>query len=113
MKIAVICSLDYSKQKIVEDYISYLELVYRPFGNMDDEYEEPIIIRSLLDTHLDIGAIVKSKNNNFTVEHLENLEELIKDCDELVIFIDNGCSSTNKAIELALKERKNIQIFNT
>ena len=111
MKIGIIGSLDYPNLKLVQDYINYLAYIYRPFGNMNDEWEEPITILNKVSNNLDCTAIIQAAKVNFKMKLLKTNEDIINKADKVIIFRNGECIETLAAINYCLIARKNLEII--
>lgn len=103
MKIGILGCADYPHLEAVQNFIHNIQFLYRPMGNMDDEYEEPIIILSRLRNSLDCTAVIQAAKANFTVKHMEDVSSLIEEADRVYVFISldpyNGKSDIDRLME--------------
>jgi len=111
MKIGILGCIDYPNLKTVQNFISYLQLTHRPFGNMDDEYEEPIEILSRLHNHLDTTAAIEAAKVNFKVRHMDSMDALIEESNEIYVFLSGNKCKTSKYINKILSARKNFRVI--
>jgi hypothetical protein len=111
MKIGILGCIDYPNFDTVQNFISDLKLMYRPFGNMDDEYEEPITIVSRLKNDLDCTAVISASHANFNVDKVNSIDELIEKSDQIYIFFTGNDCEVLANIEDIIKSRTNFRVI--
>jgi hypothetical protein len=111
MKIGILGCIDYPNFDTVQDFIGDLQLMYRPFGNLDDDYEEPITIVSRLKNDLDCTAVIAASNANFDVDKVDSIEELVEKSDQIYIFFTGNDEEVKANINDIIKSRTNFRVI--
>lgn len=111
MRIGILECVHFTNTSKLKYYIDFLYYLYRPFGNMGDEYEEPITLIVYSDMYQVVQTLVKSAGANFSVEQDEDIEFIIDTCDKIVIFIDIDCDLCRDIVQESLDRDKHIEIF--
>jgi len=113
MKIGIIADKGFPNLELVQSYIHKIEILYRPFGNFDDEYEEKITVLTELKNYADCVAAIKAAKCNFKVRKVKNIDEVIKKAHCLVVFRVRGSKPSMTIIDKVLKAEKHIEVMYT
>jgi hypothetical protein len=111
MKIGIIGCVDYPDYTAVRNFIGNLQFMYRPFGNLDDEYEEPIEIISCLQNNLDCSAVIAASKCNFKVRQVDSLKELIEESDSFTLFLNGNHAYNEEITGKVVKARKYFEVI--
>lgn len=110
MKIGFIGCSNYNDLFRVQGYIEFLQYIYRPFGNCDDEWEEPVTIITELKKDLDCVTAIKATKVNFKVKHVEDKTQVINQSRKVIFFWDGKCKHCKDWINLALDKNKSLEV---
>lgn len=120
-KIAIISNKDFQPLHMVKNYISYLQIVSRPFNFYDPDYDEHITFLTGLNTILDAVAVVQAGIEGFEVDStflenpeltlLERNKIMVAAADRIVIFWEGKDDAIKAAIDYSIELNKNLEIF--
>ena len=120
MKIAIIGNETFQPIYMVQNYVSLVQLIYRPFNFYDPDYDEEITFLSCAENGIDSVALVRAGLEGFKVDIITDEQEpdlkkrrelLIDMSDKVVFFWDGKDAEICESLDYALNGKVNLEIY--